>query len=117
IAFHRTHGRRATMAVVTPPARFGSTILAGDTVTSFDEKPVSGAGEINGGFFVLEPSVMELIESDDTVWESRPLERLAAAQDLRAWKHAGFWQPMDTLRERDELEKLWATGDAPWKVW
>lgn len=117
IAFHRDHGRRATMAVVTPPARFGSVILDKDAVASFDEKPVSGAGQINGGFFVLEPSVIDLIEADSTVWEGRPLERLAAAEDLRAWTHPGFWQPMDTLRERDELEKLWNSGSAPWKVW
>jgi glucose-1-phosphate cytidylyltransferase len=117
IEFHRTHGRQATMTVVPPPARFGSVELDGDLVTGFEEKPVGGAGVINGGFFVLEPSVIDLIEGDDTHWERAPLEHLAANGQLGAWRHDGFWQPMDTMRERDQLERLWESGRAPWKTW
>jgi glucose-1-phosphate cytidylyltransferase len=117
LAFHRAHGRLATMTAVRPPGRFGALQLAGDTVTAFTEKPVGDGGWINGGFFVLEPRTLELVAGDDTVWEREPLERLAADGELRAFTHEGFWQPMDTPRERDLLDGLWQTGRAPWKLW
>ena len=117
IAFHRDHGRAATMTVVRPPARFGSAILDGDRVVRFTEKPQAETGHINGGFFVLDPSVLDLVAGDHTVWEREPLEELAAAGQLVAWTHDGFWQPMDTLREKQLLEDLWAGGRAPWRVW
>lgn len=116
IAFHRAHGLQATMAAVVPPARFGALRLDGDRVTAFVEKPVGGEGLINGGFFVLEPAVLDLIEGDRTTWEDSPLETLAAQGQLAAYRHHGFWHPMDTLRDRRDLEKRWSEG-APWKVW
>jgi glucose-1-phosphate cytidylyltransferase len=105
------------MAVVTPPARFGSSVVKGDLVVAFEEKAQASAGAINGGFFVLEPGVLDYIDGDETPLETAPLERLSADGQLTAFRHEGFWQPMDTLRERTLLEELWTSGDAPWKVW
>lgn len=117
VRFHRQHGALATMTVVRPPARFGSSLIEGDRVVAFREKPQAEGGFINGGFFVMSTDVLECIDGDDTPLESTPLERLVARDELRAWPHEGFWQPMDTLREKDLLEALWSTGDAPWRVW
>lgn len=117
VDFHRSHGRLATVTAVRPPARFGGLCFDGNRVVRFVEKPQTGEGWINGGFFVLEPGVIDYIEGDDTVWEREPLERLAADGQLVAYKHVGFWQPMDTLREKQLLEALWESGKAPWKVW
>ena len=119
IRFHRSHGAAATVTAIQPPGRFGSLRLAesDDAVEGFQEKPAGDGGWINGGFFVLSPRVLDLIEDDQTVWESGPLERLAASGQLRAYKHAGFWHAMDTLRDKNHLEHLWQTGSAPWKVW
>ncbi len=117
INFHRDHGRKATMTAVQPPGRFGALELSGTQITSFLEKPQGDGGWINGGFFVLNPKVLGLIESDDTLWERVPLESLARDNQLQAYFHKGFWQPMDTLRDKNMLEALWAEGNAPWKVW
>jgi glucose-1-phosphate cytidylyltransferase len=117
IAFHRDRGRLATMAVVRPAARFGSAIVENDIAVSFDEKPQAESGLINGGFFVLNPAVIDEIEGDETSWEYTVLVRLARKGQLAAWQHQGFWQPMDTLREKTHLEELWSTGRAPWKTW
>jgi glucose-1-phosphate cytidylyltransferase len=117
IAFHRKHGLKATVACVRPPARFGSIVMDGMKVTAFEEKPQTESGLINGGFFVLNPSVLDLIKDDSTLWEREPMEKLAASGELVAWRHDGFWQPMDTLRDKQQLTNLWATGAAPWKVW
>jgi len=117
ITFHREHGRLATVTAVKPPGRFGALELEGQTVTGFMEKPTGDEGLINGGFFVLDPRCLDLIEGDDTRWEDEPLTRLAAEDQLRAYEHHGFWQPMDTVRERDLLENLWASGGALWKTW
>jgi glucose-1-phosphate cytidylyltransferase len=117
LAFHRGHGKLATVTAVRPPARFGGLIMDGDEVREFSEKPQSGEGWINGGFFVFEPQVIDFIAADETSLEREPLERLASAGQLRAFKHEGFWQPMDTLREKRILETLWESGRAPWKTW
>lgn len=117
LAFHRGHGRMATMTVVRPPARFGSSVVEGERVVRFEEKPQATTGLINGGFFVLSPGALDAIDGDDTAWETTPLERLVELDELRAWQHEGFWQPMDTLREKELLEGLWSSGEAPWKVW
>jgi glucose-1-phosphate cytidylyltransferase len=117
IAFHRSHGRKATVACVRPPARFGNIVLSGSKVSAFDEKPQTGGGLINGGFFVLQPSALDYVNDDTTVWERGPTEALAAAGELVAWQHSGFWRPMDTLRDKQELTRLWEAGSAPWKVW
>jgi glucose-1-phosphate cytidylyltransferase len=117
LAFHRQHGRLATMTVVRPPARFGSTQVEDDRVVAFEEKPQAAGGMINGGFFVLSPDALKVIDGDDTPWETTPIERLVAMDELRAWRHEGFWQPMDTLRDKELLETLWAADQAPWKVW
>jgi glucose-1-phosphate cytidylyltransferase len=118
VAFHRKHGRLATLTAVRPPGRFGAIDLQGDAVTRFVEKPGGdNAGYINGGFFVLSPKVLGHIAGDQTPWESEPLEALSRAGELRAFRHEGFWQPMDTLRDRNHLEDLWRRGTAPWKVW
>jgi len=117
IEFHRSHKRQATITAVLPPARFGALELDENRVTGFLEKPASERGFINGGFFVLEPSVVDLISDDTTIWEREPMELLAQEDNLRAYKHKGFWSPMDTLREKNQLEKLWSTGNAPWKSW
>ena len=117
VAFHRAHGLKATMCAIAPPGRFGTVEIEGDRVAAFVEKPTANRQRINGGFFVLEPSVLELIDGDATSFEGPPLEKLTAEGQLAAFRHDGFWQPMDTLRERDQLEELWRTGRAPWKLW
>jgi glucose-1-phosphate cytidylyltransferase len=115
--FHRAHGRKATVTCVRPPARFGRIGIQGNRVASFEEKPQTEGGLINGGFFVLQPSVLELIDGSQTVWENEPLQQLASAGELGAWVHRGFWQPMDTLRDKLSLNALWESGAAPWKTW
>jgi glucose-1-phosphate cytidylyltransferase len=117
LAFHHAHGRLATVTATQPPGRFGVLDVAGDRVRHIEEKPRGDGGWINGGFFVLSPPALELIAGDDTVWESGPLARLAESDQLRAYRHTGFWQPMDTLREKGYLDELWAHGQAPWKLW
>jgi len=117
LEFHRGHGKLATVTAVRPPARFGGLSFDGDLVAEFTEKPQIGEGWINGGFFVLEPRVLDYIEDDETVWEHEPLERLAEDGELVAFRHEGFWQCMDTLRDKRLLESLWQSGDVPWKVW
>jgi glucose-1-phosphate cytidylyltransferase len=117
LAFHRAHGRLATVTAVRPPARFGRLDLDGERVTRFGEKPQAEQGWINGGFFVLDRRVVDYIDGDHIVFEREPLELLAGDDQLRAFRHGGFWQPMDTLRERGLLEDLWESGNAPWKVW
>jgi len=117
LEFHCSHGRLATVTAVRPPARFGKLELDGDAVVEFSEKPQLGEGWINGAFFVLEPGVFDYIEGDDTQWEKEPLESLARNKQLMAYRHDGFWQCMDTLRDRKLLESLWQKGQAPWKVW
>jgi glucose-1-phosphate cytidylyltransferase len=117
LEFHESHGKLATVTAVRPPSRFGALHMEGDAVTNFSEKPQTEAGWINGGFFVFEPEVFEYLDDDDTVLEREPMERLAAAGQLHAFRHEGFWQPMDTLREKRLLESLCEGGNAPWKVW
>jgi glucose-1-phosphate cytidylyltransferase len=117
LAFHKAHGRKATVACVRPPARFGRIVTQEAKVVSFEEKPQAEGGLINGGFFILEPSVLELIDGQDTVWEKEPMESLAASDQLGAWIHRGFWQPMDTLRDKQHLNSLWESAAAPWKLW
>lgn len=117
IRFHRAHGRRATVTAVKPPGRFGALDLDGDRVTGFVEKPAGDRGLINGGFFVLDSACIDLVDGDEVRWEEGPLERLAADDQLRAFEHHGFWHPMDTLRDRNHLESLWDSGQAPWKAW
>jgi len=117
VAFHKAHGKLATVTAVRPPARFGGLELEGDTVRAFAEKNQTSEGWINGGFFVLEPKVLDYIAADETLWEREPLEQLASEGQLRAFKHEGFWQPMDTLRDLRLLESLWAGGKPPWKKW
>ncbi len=117
IAFHRSHGRLATVTAVRPPARFGHMEFDGDRVIEFSEKPQTREGWINGAFFVLEPAVLDYIEGDDTQWERGPMERLARDDQLVAYRHTGFWQCMDTLRDKRLLQGLWDSGCAPWKVW
>ena len=117
IEFHRRHGRHATVTAVIPPGRYGAIERTGDQVTRFTEKPPGDGGLINGGFFVLSPAVLEYIGGDETSWEGEPLGRLAADEQLMAFEHSGFWQPMDTLRDKHLLEDLWDSGTAPWKCW
>ena len=119
VDFHRRHGKKATLTAVLPPGRFGALSLDAQTeqVRSFREKPQGDGGYVNGGFFVLEPSVIDYIAGESTVWENEPLERLAAEGHLCGYRHDGFWQPMDTLRDKKLLEDLWRSGKAPWKVW
>lgn len=118
IEFHRMHGLQATLTATFPPGRFGALDIHTDQrVMSFKEKPMGDGGMINGGFFVLSPTVIDLIKGDETIWEREPLEQLAAAGELKAFRHNGFWQCMDTLRDKNYLEELWASGKAPWKVW
>jgi glucose-1-phosphate cytidylyltransferase len=117
VAFHKASGLKATLTGVQPPGRFGALDLDQDRVVSFQEKPQGDGSWINGGFFVLEPSVFDEIAGDPTIWERTPLENLAKQQQLGIYKHPGFWRPMDTLRDKHELENLWETGNAPWKSW
>ncbi len=117
IRFHRSHGKLATITAVQPPGRYGALQMAGESVRGFTEKPRGDGGLINGGFFVLSPRCLERITDDSTAWEVGPMSGLAADGQLMAFEHAGFWQPMDTLREKNLLEDLWSSGRAPWKVW
>jgi glucose-1-phosphate cytidylyltransferase len=117
LAFHRRHGKLATLTAVRPPARYGHMEFDGDQIVEFTEKPQTGEGWINGAFFVLEPEVYDYIDGDDTQWEHDPLRRLARDGQLMAYKHTSFWQCMDTLRERHILETLWQSGKAPWRLW
>lgn len=117
VAFHRSHGKLATVTGVHPPSRYGEVVYEGDRVVSFNEKPQMGEGWINGGFFVLEPEVIEFIKDDATPWEIEPMQRLVRDGELMLYRHEGFWQCMDTLRDRRLLESLWHSGEAPWKVW
>lgn len=114
---HRQGGRLATVTAVRPPGRFGALALEDDRVAGFVEKPAGDGGWVNGGFFVLEPGVFRYLAADEDIWERGPLERLAADGQLDAYHHEGFWQPMDTLRDKNVLEELWASGEAPWKAW
>ncbi len=117
IAFHRQHGGLATICAVQPPGRFGALELAAERVAGFREKPLGDSAWINGGFFVLSPRVLDFVSGDQILWEREPLESLASTGQLFVFRHAGFWQPMDTLRDRNHLEDLWNSGKAPWKVW
>ncbi|APW48183.1 glucose-1-phosphate cytidylyltransferase [Rhodoferax antarcticus] len=117
IAFHQAHGKLATVTAVQPPGRFGALQTKGGQVKSFAEKPRGDGGQINGGYFILSPQVLSLIQGDASPWESAPLETLTSQQQLMAFEHHGFWQPMDTLRDKTQLEDLWESGQAPWKVW
>ena len=118
IAFHRAHGLQATLTATYPPGRFGALDIDADQcITAFKEKPKGDGGMINGGFFVLSPKVIDLIADDQTIWERDPLEMLAESNQLKAYQHEGFWQPMDTLRDKNYLEELWQSGKASWKVW
>jgi glucose-1-phosphate cytidylyltransferase len=117
LAFHRGHGKLATVTAIQPPGRYGALEIDAGRVLSFQEKPAGDGAWINGGFFVLEPGVIDCIEGDQTSWEATPLVQLAAQGQLMSYQHRGFWQPMDTLRDKNHLEDLWAAGRAPWKVW
>ena len=115
--FHASHGRIATVTAVAPPGRFGALDLSGSVVTRAKEKPAGDGNLINGGFFVLSPRAIDLIDGDDSHWERAPMQRLVEREELRAYVHHGFWQPMDTLRDKHNLERLWLSGRAPWKIW
>ena len=117
IAFHKAHGKLATVTAVLPPGRYGALERDGDQVTGFTEKPRGDGGWINGGYFVLSPEVLDFIDGDSISWEAAPLAEIAKRQQLQAFEHSGFWQPMDTLREKNVLEDLWQSGNAPWRVW
>jgi glucose-1-phosphate cytidylyltransferase len=117
IDFHKKHGLLATVTATQPQGRFGALSLSGDQVNGFTEKPQGDGGWINGGFFVLNPKVIDYIDGDDTVWEREPMEKLAKDNQIKAWFHRGFWQPMDTMRDKKLLESLWSSGKAPWKIW
>jgi glucose-1-phosphate cytidylyltransferase len=117
IAFHQRHGKLATVTAVSPPGRYGALERSGDQVTGFVEKPRGDGGVINGGFFVLSPKVLDYIEGDQTSWEGTPLVSLAVIGEIMAFENQGFWQPMDTLRDKNMLEELWSSGQAPWKKW
>jgi glucose-1-phosphate cytidylyltransferase len=117
LSFHRQQGILATVTAAAPPGRFGALEINNNRVTRFNEKPPGSEGMINAGFFILSPKVIDLIDDDQTIWESTPLETLAARQQLAVWQHHGFWQPMDTLRDKTHLEDLWQKGSAPWKKW
>lgn len=116
LEFHRAHGKKATVTAIQPPGRYGALDMDGNSVRSFQEKPVGDGAWINGGFFVLKASVFDYIEGDQTSWESRPLQRLAQEGELKAFQHTGFWQAMDTLRDKTQLDELW-NANPPWKVW
>ncbi|WP_457625254.1 glucose-1-phosphate cytidylyltransferase [Persephonella sp.] len=117
LEFHKKHGKYATLTAVQPSGRFGALDLNGNEIKAFKEKPKGDGAWINGGFFVLEPQIFNYIEGDETIWERDPLENLAKDGQLMAYKHTGFWKPMDTLRDKRELEALWQSGNPPWKVW
>ncbi len=117
ISFHKSHGRLATITAVQPPGRYGALSMAGNQVTGFTEKPRGDGGLINGGFFVLSPKCLELINDDRTTWEAEPLTTLANSGELMSFEHKGFWQPMDTMRDKNHLEELWSSNRAPWKRW
>jgi len=117
VAFHTQHGRNSTVTAVQPPGRYGAIMMDGESVRGFIEKPLGDGGWINGGFFVLSPACLDLIADDRTAWEGAPLARLAEQKELMAYKHKGFWQPMDTLRDKNQLEELWQNNKAPWKSW
>tara|TARA_Y100000588_G_C14117306_1_gene865761 strand:+ start:376 stop:1146 length:771 start_codon:yes stop_codon:yes gene_type:complete len=117
VAFHKNQNQLATMTVVSPPGRFGAVVLKGDKITSFQEKAVGSGGQINAGFFVCDPAVIDYIEGDETIWEQEPLHQLSKNNQLNAWQHDGFWQPMDTLREQKQLDQLLQTNQAPWVIW
>jgi glucose-1-phosphate cytidylyltransferase len=117
IEFHKSHGKKATVTAVQPPGRYGAIEKSGAQVTGFIEKPRGDGGLINGGFFVLSPKCIHLINGDETSWEAQPLTKLATDGEMRAFDHHGFWQPMDTLRDKNYLEELWDAGQAPWKIW
>lgn len=117
VNFHQAHGRLATVTAVQPPGRYGALERAGAQVTGFTEKPMGDGGWINGGFFVLNPRVIDYIDGDETSWETGPMERLASEGELMAFEHRGYWHPMDTLRDKNQLEELWQSGRAPWKTW
>lgn len=117
ITFHKQHGKLATVTAVQPPGRYGALSMRGNSVTGFTEKPRGDGARINAGFFILSPRCIDLIADDNTSWEGEPLSELALRGELMAFQHDGFWQPMDTLREKNLLEELWASGNAPWKVW
>lgn len=118
IEFHKNHGKLCTVTAVSPPGRFGALgISENNTVREFEEKPLGDRGKINGGFFVVSPKVIDFIDDDSTIWERSPMDRLVEKQELAAFHHNGYWQPMDTLREKNILEDLWSSGEAPWKTW
>jgi len=117
LAFHKSHGKQATLTATYPPGRFGALNFEGNQITEFKEKPKGDGAMINGGFFVLSPKVLDRISGDDCIWEQDPLMGLATEGQLMAYKHQGFWQPMDTLRDKIHLEELWEEGKAPWKAW
>lgn len=117
IAFHKAHGKLATMTATFPPGRFGAISMEGDIIRSFEEKPRGDGAMINGGFFVLSPKVIDRVKGDESIWEQEPLRSLATDGELVAYRHTGFWQPMDTLRDKQKLQELWESGKAPWKVW
>ena len=117
IEFHRSHGKSATLAASYLPGRFGALDIQGGKVLSFKEKPRGDGALVNGGFFVLSPKVLGYLKDDSTIWEQEPLANLAAEGELMAFQHDGFWQPMDTLRDKQQLDELWASGKAPWKKW
>ncbi|WP_022722445.1 glucose-1-phosphate cytidylyltransferase [Rhodopseudomonas sp. B29] len=117
LSFHKSEGRLATVTAVTPPGRFGALELDGNAVSHFIEKPAGDGASINGGFFVLSPKVIDYIDGDETIWEREPMERLARDGQLSAYHHRGFWQAMDTLRDKNQLEAMWAGGNPPWRMW
>lgn len=117
IEFHRSHGKAATLTATYPPGRFGALQIEGGQITEFLEKPQGDGGMINGGYFVLSPKVLDYLEDDSTTWEQEPLRTLATDGELMAYEHHGFWQPMDTLRDKQHLESLWQSGKAPWRIW
>ena len=117
IEFHKSHGKLATITAVYPPGRFGALNISNNSVINFEEKPKGDGGLINGGFFVLNKSVLEYIKNDETIWEQEPLKNLASDNELMAYEHKGFWQPMDTLRDKNTLENLYVNDQAPWKLW
>ncbi|MBI4385158.1 MAG: glucose-1-phosphate cytidylyltransferase [Nitrospinae bacterium] len=117
VAFHKSRGKLCTITAAQPPGRFGQMKLDGDLVASFQEKPEGGGGHVNGGFFVLSPKAIDYVRDDRVMWEREPMEHLARDRQIAAWVHDGFWQPMDTLRDKNVLDELWRSGKAPWKIW